>query len=300
MGKQRDAHGRRKYEGRASEIIPEGICGTYTPRERALSHPEYLALYSALPPLRRPYLRAFCGLGVRDSELYRILPEHVDSDAKVVLVPGTKTEGAHRVLPPNAELMKLLCERADARDPGEPLFEPWTNVRRDLAAACERAGIDRVTPNDLRRSFASWQAEQGVPELVTAALMGHSSSKMVRKVYARIGDQAKRDALAKLPSLAGPAVTEIVTDRSGNSGRSGRRGPRTRRHVRARKQKSPQNEASSGDDVVPRDRIELPTRGFSIPTPVWPRPRNKRGKRLLGGSGAAYVQQIGRKERESG
>lgn len=85
---------------------------------------------------------------------------------------------------------------------GQPLFPRWLNVRRDLEAACKRAGIAKVSPNDLRRTFASWQAEAGVPEAVTASLTGHTSSQMVRRVYGRIGSDAKRDAMAKLPPLA--------------------------------------------------------------------------------------------------
>jgi integrase len=36
------------------------------------------------------------------------------------------------------------------------LFRRWTNVRRDLNEACERAGIAPCSPNDLRRTCATW------------------------------------------------------------------------------------------------------------------------------------------------
>ena len=102
----------------------------------------------------------------------------------------------------------MLLARADNRKNGEPLFPVWSNVRRDLEAACKRAGIEKVSPNDFRRTFATWQAEEGVPDLVTSSLMGHTSSLMVRKVYAKIGDQAKRDAMAKLSGLTPPTVVK--------------------------------------------------------------------------------------------
>jgi integrase len=46
--------------------------------------------------------------------------------------------------------------------------QPWVNVRRDLAAACRRAGIERVTPNDLRRTFASGMKQGGEDSAVVA------------------------------------------------------------------------------------------------------------------------------------
>ena len=126
-----------------------------------------------------------------------------------------------------------------------------SNARRSLRAACTRAGISPVSHNDFRRTFASWLAEEGVPELVTASLLGHASSAMVRRVYSRIGPAAQLQAIETLPDLG--TVTDGVTDLAPKGGLSGRYG----------QTKSPDNQRSSGL-VVPRDRIELSTRGFSV------------------------------------
>jgi hypothetical protein len=40
-----------------------------------------------------------------------------------------------------------------------------------------------------------------VGELVTGALMGHANSSMLRRVYARVGIEAKALAMSKLPNL---------------------------------------------------------------------------------------------------
>jgi integrase len=204
MAKQRGADGLKLYRYETDEIFPEGVIGNYKPRDRALSLGDYHALYVALAPERREYLQAFCGLGTRDSELYRITPVDLEPYAGRVRIPGTKTEASERWLQPPAELFAMLLRRAENTPLGQPLFPRWLNVRRDMQAACKRAGVTPVSPNDLRRTFASWQAEAGVPEAVTASLMGHTSSLMVRRVYGRIGSDAKRDALAKLPPLAPP------------------------------------------------------------------------------------------------
>jgi integrase len=258
MGKQRGPDGLKLYRYETDEIFPEGVIGNYKPRDRALSLNEYHSLYLVLAPERREYLQAFCGLGTRDSELYRITPVDVEPHAGRVRIPGTKTEAAERWLQPPPELFDMLLRRAAVTPLGEPLFPSWVNVRRAFEVACKRAGIPKVSPNDLRRTFATWQAEAGVPEAVTASLMGHTSSQMVRRVYARIGTEAKREAMAKLPPLAPPpGVMLSVID---EAPKPTRKRQERRLSTVALSTKTLQMQGFA----VPRDRIELPTRGFSI------------------------------------
>ncbi len=258
VAKQRGPDGFKLYRYDTDEIFPEGVIGNYKPRDRALTVSEYHALYLALPQERCEYLQAFCGLGTRDSELYRITPLDVEPHAGRVRIPGTKTEAAERWLEPPAELFAILLRRADSTPLGQPLFPRWLNVRRTLALACKRAGIAKASPNDLRRTFASWQAEAGVPEAVTASLLGHTSSQMVRRVYGRIGTDAKRAALAKLPPLAPPpgVMLSVINEPAEQ------RPERRRRRLSADPEtQEPRKKRGSS---VPRDGIEPPTRGFSI------------------------------------
>jgi hypothetical protein len=76
----------------------------------------------------------------------------------------------------------------------------------------QKVGIPPLSANDLRRSFATWLAERGTPEMITAALMGHANSGMVRRVYARIGDDAKRVAMATMPrfNVLGPPSSDTA------------------------------------------------------------------------------------------
>lgn len=71
--------------------------------------------------------------------------------------------------------------------------------KRELARACERAGVPRVTPNDLRRTFATWLKQRDVDSAVVAAMMGHSSTAMVDRVYGKLDEASYRRAIAKLP-----------------------------------------------------------------------------------------------------
>ncbi len=78
------------------------------------------------------------------------------------------------------------------------LVPGWGKVNRDLKAACKRAGIDAVSPNDLRRTFASWLLQAGVTSSVVAALLGHTTTTLVDLTYGRLDQGTLRDAVGKI------------------------------------------------------------------------------------------------------
>jgi integrase len=57
------------------------------------------------------------------------------------------------------------------------------NVRRQLTAICERAGVSKVKPNELRHSCASLLSNIGVPNESIADLLGHTTTRMVDTTY---------------------------------------------------------------------------------------------------------------------
>lgn len=97
---------------------------------------------------------------------------------------GTKTEGSDRLVPIAAELRPWLEAAAEEGDGF--VLQAWGNVRRGIKAACKRAGVPACTPNDLRRTFASWLKQAGVDSLAVAKLMGHASTRMVDLVYGQL------------------------------------------------------------------------------------------------------------------
>lgn len=183
----------------------------YTPRRRWLTLDEYKAVMRALPPHRQAWMMCACFLGGRDSEIDGLRWEDVRWETATVLVRGTKTEGSEREVPIPAPLLQVLqadhaAILADLRKVNRgatkvigPIVGEWGNARRDLAAACQRAGVERVSPNDLRRTFASWLKQAGVDSFTVAQLLGHSSSRMVELVYGRLDSAALRRAVSSLP-----------------------------------------------------------------------------------------------------
>lgn len=169
-------------------------------KERALTFDEYLKLRAVLPAIRQDYLDLAVFTGARHSELERLERKHFDFAKGTMLIPGTKTDGAHRVNPIPEAILPIA-----RRCPGGRLLVPWLNVRRDLAIACKQAGIPHATSNDLRRTFTTWLLEGGASELEVKRLLGHGrTSPMVAKVYAQLGQERLKAAISVLPKQQAP------------------------------------------------------------------------------------------------
>jgi hypothetical protein len=209
-----------RYAGDLDVLRPFDLSAGYVPRTRALTAEELGALLGELTPDRGAFVALCVGLGVRKGEAFALRPEHVDLEAGVVHVPGTKTAGARRTVPVLAPFRGLVASAAQHL----PL-RAWArgNYLRDLAAACKRAGIEACTPNDLRRTHATLLRNAGVDRDVVRSLLGHAAgSKMLETVY----DAPKPLELA---ARAGELVTmtrqlkEAIGEKM--SGREGLRSP---------------------------------------------------------------------------
>ncbi len=211
-----EARERSLWAGDPRHVVPS-IKVRYEPRERWLDARNGARL---LGELERPARRLWAALamlaGLRLSEIELLKWEHVDLAAKRLRVPGRKTAGAWRIVPIAPDLERLL--KSAAKRKGERVVAKWPNVRRDMAAAIERLNkadaatakkrgrkpptkLQPVSPNDLRRTFASWLKQQGMDSLVVARLLGHSSTAMVDKVYGRLAESNFTAAIGALPRL---------------------------------------------------------------------------------------------------
>lgn len=158
-------------------------------------------LLAHVEPRHAAHLLFFVVTAGRLSDSYRA--ERIDFDTTTwkALVRGSKTEGSYRTIP-ILEHLRPYAEQM-LRD-GEPnlLFLPWPNMHRDLAGACERAKIPRVTTNGLRRTFGKLARMHGYSLDTISKLFGHTTADLVRDVYADV-DGDELDAVVEVERKRG-------------------------------------------------------------------------------------------------
>lgn len=262
-----EARDRGLWSGDPRAVVPT-VRVRYRPRRVWLTAKQADALLAELAGDRRLWAALACWGGLCLGEIERLEWEHVDLKHERIRVPGTKREARLRTVPMAPLLVRLLTA-AKKTAAAAKVVRRWGSVRRDLGAAIDRANrrarelaaklkrkapadMPRVTPNDLRRTYASWMKQRGMDSFTVARLLGHSSSKMVELVYGQLDDATFARAVASLPrSATQPAVEKRVSKTRYHSGTPMRRRSRARRRNRRR-------------EMVPRVGIEPTTRGFSV------------------------------------
>ncbi len=238
---------RRLFAGAIDDVVPK-FSTEYAPRVRHLTGDEFRALLSELEPHRQMWVLVAVFTGARYSEVAGLDWEDIDFGSGTIRVHGTKTRRSDRGVPLHPVLAQVL-DVATLRT--GPIVGAWPNARRDLNAACKRARIAHISPNDLRRTFASWMKQAGVDSRAVADLLGHSSTRMVDLVYGQMNLAAYRNAMAALPG--GESLRERdsngteVNALGGNGGNKRRAQP-----------------VETSLNLVLGPGIEPGTRGFSI------------------------------------
>jgi integrase len=170
--------------------------------ESALLGPGDLTrLRAAATPQFRLYLDVLHATGARPGEVAAISADAFDPAAGVVRLGEHKTRhvtGRCRVIYLTPQVVEVLSALRE-RHPDGPLLrnrcgKPWTGwaLVKAMQATRERAGVPHAVCYSARHTFATDGLAAGLSDSVTAELLGHTSTKMLRN-YAHL--RAKADAL---------------------------------------------------------------------------------------------------------
>jgi site-specific recombinase XerC len=131
----------RLWRGRVEEVIPVAFSPGYEPRKRFLPSEELAKLLAELAPDRAARAAFIVATSACWRETELALTDDISLDLRTVLLRGTKRKTRFRTVPIVSPVQRSLLEYAMryAAGDGEALFQPWGNVRRDMAGACERA-----------------------------------------------------------------------------------------------------------------------------------------------------------------
>lgn len=149
--------------------------------------------------------------GLRLDEAVSLTNRDIDLEAASIRVRQSKSPAGYRTVPVVPELIPELeawIERAKREGLWEP-DGPFLVTRNHtamkpqyvgaaLARAGRKAGLARkLTPHQLRRTFGSHLLNQGVRIEIVSKLLGHASTTITEKAYARLEDKTVREELLR-------------------------------------------------------------------------------------------------------
>ena len=188
-------------------------------RVRYLTVAEAERLINACDLEFRALLRAGLETGCRYGELIRLEVCDFNSDASTLAIRQSKSgkprhvvlteEGAafFRELSVGQSGHELMLRRAN----GEPFRK--SHQAKPMIEACERARIKpRISFHGLRHSWASLAVMGGVPLMVVARNLGHSTTRMVEQHYGHLSASFVSDAIrAGAPTFGFTSNNKIAT-----------------------------------------------------------------------------------------
>lgn len=174
------------------------------PKDRYLNKAEFRALRAAADDY--PHLVAFLDLaiatGARAGALLGLTWVQVDFDRGTIDL-GIGGGNKKRAIVPMTNSLRASLNNARLIRGTVYVIEwnrqPVKSIKKAFGAAVRRAGLDRdVTPHVLRHTAAVWMAEDGVRMEEISQYLGHTSSRITEKVYARYSPEYLRRAASAL------------------------------------------------------------------------------------------------------
>lgn len=172
------------------------------PRERYLTRDEAQRLIDGAGA---PHIRLFIILALttaaRAGALLDLTWDRIDLDrGRIDLGEGAGNKRRARV-PVNASARDALVAAREAATTDyviEYAGRQVGSIKKGFARACKNAGVTGVSPHVLRHTSAVWMAEAGVPMSEISQYLGHTSTAVTERVYARYSPEYLRDAAGAL------------------------------------------------------------------------------------------------------
>ena len=167
------------------------------PPIRYLEKEEIARLLDACDGILRPIVITALNTGMRKGEIFNLKWSDVDLKNNFIYLYKTKNN-ERRVIPVNQLLRRTLIMHRE-RSTSEKVF-PMKSIQRYFARALKCAKITNCRFHDLRHTFISHLALEGVPIHTVKELAGHKSIEMTMR-YAHLSPDHKSKAIETIGNL---------------------------------------------------------------------------------------------------
>jgi integrase len=167
---------------------------------KSLDDAQVKKLMLAAEPYRSIKMRILLalGTGLRRGDIESLRISDIDFANNYISTASKKTRKSMGSRPVPVEVMAELSRYVSGIKVGqEKLFSDNFSHKR-WRKICEAAGLTDLKFHDLRKTFGSMLAQNGISTAVTQKLLEHSSPNLTNKVYTNV-DPVLRHAVEQLP-----------------------------------------------------------------------------------------------------
>ena len=138
------------------------------------------------------------GTGLRRGDIDSLKISDIDFERNSITTMSRKTRKSMASRPVSAEIMAELSKYVCGLDVGQEKLFNTKFSHRKWRKVCKEAGLANLKFHDLRKTFGSLLAQNGVSTAVTQRLLEHSSPNLTNKVYTNV-DPVLRQSVNQLP-----------------------------------------------------------------------------------------------------
>ena len=138
------------------------------------------------------------GTGLRRGDIDSLKVFDIDFEKNSIATTSRKTRKSMGSRPVSVEVMAELSKYVCSLDVKQEKLFKYIFSHRKWHKICQNAGLKNLKFHDLRKTFGSLLAQNGVSTAVTQRLLEHSSPNLTNKVYTNV-DPVLRQSVNQLP-----------------------------------------------------------------------------------------------------
>jgi integrase len=167
---------------------------------KSLNNAQVKKLMSVAEPYRTIRMRILLalGTGLRRGDIELLKINDIDFASNYITTASKKSRKSMGSRPVSASVMKELSKFISLlTSDQEKIFVDNFSYKR-WRKICKEAGLADLKFHDLRKTFGSMLAQNGISTAVTQKLLEHSSATLTNKIYTNV-DPVLRHAVEQLP-----------------------------------------------------------------------------------------------------